>query len=132
MKKSLDQVNRISWGIAMESYLKESNGCDYGLKEAIRDGAAADWREDLCLCVPHLIELMESAHNRPMSDSRDAIRSVVADYCMRGDLGEMHEGGSVMLEVHVKLLVKELEKCRRVRIDKGNWSDAPIPPQMFG
>ncbi|MHC4994188.1 MAG: hypothetical protein ACYTGQ_03955 [Planctomycetota bacterium] len=112
--------------------MKDPHGFNCRLENAIRDGATSGWRDGLRLCVPHLIELMESSHNRPMTQSRDAIRSVVADFCLRGDLGDMRDGSSVMLEVHVKFLVEELEKCRKMRIKGGDWSDVPVPPQMFG
>ena len=90
------------------------------------------WRDDLRRCLPLVIDLIDEAHDRPSAWREPEIRAILRDQCLAGAGGALRFHEEHRFEHHVRLLVREVEKYRHLQLRRGAWSDAPVPPQMFG
>jgi hypothetical protein len=88
----------------------------------------------LRLIMPSLLRLLQQYHHRPMDELRPTIRRLVEERDFVDECGDPcidceHER---LMQAYVDLLVHVLERVRRHNLTHGEWSNAPVTPQMFG
>jgi len=83
-------------------------------------------------CVPQLVDLLEQIHDRPVSELADSVRSIVSERCRLRAQGERGRIEDYAYWSALGWLIHEMERLRRAELRCGEWSDLPVPPQMFG
>jgi hypothetical protein len=89
------------------------------------------WRVDLPGYLPRLVQMLNQSHDRPMTEYAEAIRTIMREHS-RVDHGDSRGEIAKSLNRHVKLVIETLEQIRVERLERGQWSDAPVPPLMCG
>lgn len=102
------------------------------LNQAIQRRGDIAWREDLSRCVPLMVELLSRSHDQSVDHLRSAVRELIVERCVIGSAACCGRSESDAIDRHVELLLAEMERQRRRQCRRGTWSDAPVPPQMFG
>jgi len=88
--------------------------------------------------LPQMLRLVEERHDHKVQDLASAVRQLVLESVFDdigpnfGDSADMDDAGYVTTEQNVKILLRVLEKLRRSALRRGQWSDLPVTPQMFG
>jgi hypothetical protein len=84
--------------------------------------------------LPELIELMHQHQDQPADQLRPIIRRMIEERDFLDDCGDpcIDCEHDQLLEVYVDLLVHALERVRYHNLTRGEWSTAPVTPQMFG
>ncbi|MBI1369655.1 MAG: hypothetical protein GC162_13500 [Planctomycetes bacterium] len=100
------------------------------LLASIDQYADAAWRDKLRRCAPQIIALVCDSHDQPVRHLQHPIRELIVEHCLCG--AGQNDADPHTVDRHVKLVLAELEKLRGFQITAGDWSDAPVPPQMFG
>jgi hypothetical protein len=98
-----------------------------------RHSADWPWMINVRHCVPQLAELLAETRDEPIERLAPAVRSVLLERCevdVGGDLAEHSDYHQI--EHATDLLLKEMERVRRIEFRRGDWSDAPVPPLMCG
>ena len=99
---------------------------------ALHQHADPEWADDLCNCIDPVLALLHDHHDAPVSRNEPAIHRIISDRCLTGAGGAMHFEHAESIDRHVRLFIRELNKLMHVQLKRGEWSDAPVPPQMFG
>lgn len=100
------------------------------LIDAICERAQSKWRGELCYLAPMLLDLVTESHERPVEDLEPAIRALLREHSRVTADPVFFDPRA--FDHHVQLLVEELESIRREQVAQGAWSEACVPPQMFG
>lgn len=84
--------------------------------------------------MPILLELLAECHDRPAHYFTPTIRRQLIEHCFIIDNGDDMDKQErvVSLEQQVQMLVRVLEQLRQTLLRQGQWSDAPVTPQMYG
>lgn len=86
------------------------------------------------LNIPELLELLADQHDQPAMQLRATIRRLIVERhfaCESGDSIFEHDQDET-IEAQVDLVVRVLERVRQRALHCGEWSEAPVTPQMFG
>ena len=84
-------------------------------------------------CVTRLLELLAENHGRPMHEMSVAVRQIVFEHSEATYVRDTScNPGLQRLSACAHRLVDELEKLRRAGVRRGMFSDAPVPPLMYG
>ena len=111
------------------------------LTAVVDDRPGADNRDlrniDLTLALGllrELIELLETQHECPVRHLVPTIRLLILEHDLIDDGGDQSAERSLQHRVDelVELYVEMLEQVRQRAITRGEWSDLPATPQMFG
>ena len=81
-----------------------------------------------------LVGLLEESHDRPVRELVPTIRLLILEHEFTDHAGD--SAGNLSLQERVdelvELFVNLLEKLRQQAITRGEWSELPASPQMFG
>lgn len=87
---------------------------------------------ELVHCVPRLLDLLNESHHRPIDELAPGVRLVIVEHCDCDEGGDASVHHAAELEVLVRQVIAELDRVRLTYLQRGHWSDVPVPPQMFG
>jgi hypothetical protein len=92
------------------------------------DGAVVVW------LLPHLVQLVDDLHDRPIEALEPVIRRMLMEQAFVDDNGDavMTEDERAQINEQVHWLVRILEHARRHARPTGEWSAVPVTPQMCG
>jgi hypothetical protein len=81
-----------------------------------------------------LLELIRETHDCPVEQLRPVIRQRIGERTFFDDSGDSagEWDRSALLEQELNVLVDVLEQVRQHALECGEWSEAPVAPQMFG
>lgn len=84
--------------------------------------------------IPDLIHMVAESHNRPVRELSPMIRRLIAEQNFADDCGDpiINADRESQIDLQVKVVLRVLEQVRRLALDQGLWSNAPMAPQMFG
>ncbi len=84
--------------------------------------------------LPGLIRLVSECHDQPISKFRPTIDRLIREqeFVDLGGDSIVDPHLNVHTEQYVELTIRVLERVRLEDHEKGEWSDAPATPQMFG
>jgi len=98
------------------------------LIETISTRCAADWIADVHKFAPHLVHLLQESHRTPAREHAATVRQIVADHSRTQEFSR----DLVAIEKKLEVIIESMEQVRKHRLASGQWSDAPVPPMMFG
>ncbi|MEE9211756.1 MAG: hypothetical protein V3U29_03785 [Phycisphaeraceae bacterium] len=84
--------------------------------------------------LPDLLALVAESHGQPVQRIAPLIRQLIIEKTFVDECGDcvMDAEHLRQVEQQVKTIVRVLEKVRRKALARGEWSNAPVTPQMFG
>jgi hypothetical protein len=84
--------------------------------------------------VPELLRLVEELADEPVQSLRPIIRQRLAEQEFVDDCGDsvVERADEQYLDQYADRLVHVLEKVRQRALARGEWSQMPMTPQMFG
>lgn len=101
---------------------------EHRLIEAITARCAADWVTDVHRYAPQLVHLMAQGRHEPAKNHATTIRQIVNAYSRVNAFNASPEE----MERHIQIIIMAMDELRRDQLKAGEWSDAPVPPMMFG
>jgi len=101
---------------------------EHELLEAISTRCAADWLTDVHKFAPRLVHLLCETRDGPMKRLEPTVREILREQSQ----AQGFNADSDAIDQHVTIVLESMEQVRRDRIRRGDWSTAPVPPQMFG
>ena len=114
------------------------------LQQEWRGGAEASTAAaSVCECptlwlLPQLVDMISESCDRPVAQLAPTIKRLIVEHTFHGLSGDypvniaFAEAGTRSIERQVRTMVRVLELVRRSALAKGQWSDTPVTPQMFG
>ena len=96
-------------------------------------------RQALCVCpplwlIPDLLALIEESHDQPVEKFTATIRRLILEQNFvdaNGD-GLIEVDEEARVDQLVQVLIRVLEKVRKIALAEGRWSDMPVTPLMCG
>ncbi len=84
--------------------------------------------------LPDLLALVAEKHERHVRHLAPAIRQMICDRTFLDECGDcaVSIDNEQLVNRHVQLIVAVLEKVRLIALAQGDWSNAPVTPQMCG
>jgi hypothetical protein len=84
--------------------------------------------------LPGLIRLVTECADRPVNKFRPTITRLIREQQFMEAAGDsiVDPHLNVQTERYVELTLRVLERVRDQAQERGEWSDAPVTPQMFG
>ena len=84
--------------------------------------------------LPDLLALVAEKHERHVRHLAPAIRQMICDRTFLDECGDcvVNIDNEQLIDRHVQLIVVVLEKVRLIALAHGDWSNAPVTPQMCG
>lgn len=116
----------------MQTFCYINVSLEQHLAAAIRRQCEKSWAENLCRCVPMLVDMIIGSHDKPVKHFEPAVREMVIERCVIGAAPTCNRCDPHVIDRHVRLLLAELETLRNRQLTEGDWSDAPVPPLMCG
>ncbi|QNN22374.1 hypothetical protein HED60_08835 [Planctomycetales bacterium ZRK34] len=116
----------------MQTFCHINVSLEQHLADAIIRQCEKTWADNLCRCVPMLVDMIISEHEKPVKHFEPAIREMIIERCVIGAAPTCHRCDPHVIDRHVRLLLGELEHIRSNQLEQGDWSDAPVPPLMCG
>lgn len=101
---------------------------EHELIDTISTRSAAEWIADVHNFVPHLVHLLQESHHTPAKQHAPTVRQIVTEHCRT----QMFERNAEAIDKQIDVILDAMEQVRRQRLKSGTWSDAPVPPMMFG
>lgn len=83
--------------------------------------------------LPEFLELVAEAHDQPAQNLAPLIQRLILERNFVDENGDSVIDESIRdVEHHVQVIVKVLEEIRKIALEDGSWSNAPVTPLMFG
>ncbi|MAE61193.1 MAG: hypothetical protein CMJ49_07535 [Planctomycetaceae bacterium] len=102
------------------------------LYEVIQQHGDAISSAELRYCVPRLVNLLYDSHDHLVDDLTPSVRLLVAEHCDCDEGGDAPIHHADKLDVIVRHITRALEDLRSALHKRGQWSQVPVPPQLFG
>lgn len=103
------------------------------LRTRLHERCSAQWADHLEAASPALVQLLEVSHDHPMAHFYASVRQIVIEHCpahYHNNQGQKFD--TEELEQQTALICEIMEQLRREALQQGPYSDAPVPPLMFG
>jgi hypothetical protein len=103
-------------------------------RRAGREAVATLEPHSLHWLVHDLVELAAQTHGRPIADLAPMIRQRIADQHFIDETGDsvVAENIEEQVDRQVQAVIRVLEQVRQAALRRGEWSEAPVVPEMFG
>ncbi len=102
------------------------------LFEGIARRGGSEWACELRGCLSVLIDLMHDNCQTSVPELQDAVRRIVFEHTDIDEGGDAQHHDTHTALRQIEVVINELERIRRKRINRGDWSQVPCPPLMFG
>jgi len=101
---------------------------EHRLLEAISTRCAADWLSDVHQFAPHLVHLMRECRESSVDQIEPVVREIVLEHTRDRSFDCQEDE----IDRHVEIILDAMDRVRNEQVRAGKWSDAPVPPMMFG
>ena len=119
-------------GFTMERAFDITSEAHATLNDVIQRYADDISSAELRYCVPRLINLLYESHDHPVDDLMPGVRLLVTECCDCDEGGDAFVHHADKLDIFVRQITRALERIRGALHTRGQWSQVPVPPQLFG
>jgi len=110
------------------------------LAKEVTSGVAspADRQYLVLSLLPQFLDMMCESRDQPARQLAPSIERLMIEHTFHDLCGDHASGvapadlGTKVIEHHVRVVVRVLERVRRKALAQGRWSTVPVTPIMFG